>query len=254
MKHHLLLKTLIVLGFFSCKQDNNHLSKIVGHNRIGITDSLKTNAQVEDFIKPFRENVNSNLDSIIAYAKNTYTKNDGELNTAIGNFMADAVYELSNPIFKKRTGKSIDLVLLNHGGIRSIVSQGGITSRTAYQIMPFENSVVVTPLKGQQIKDMINYLAKAKRAHPFSKLKLTLNNDYSINEATINAKKIDYDRTYYVATNDYLYNGGSNMGFLKSQDTVYDLNYKIRNLLIDYFKKIDTLQPIADDRFIRLTK
>ena len=75
------------------------------------TDLIK---YIEDFIKPFREQVNKNLDSVISYAPETYSKSDGELNTAIGNLMADAVYEESNPVSNSRTGKDIDFVLLNH--------------------------------------------------------------------------------------------------------------------------------------------
>ncbi|WP_188375315.1 5'-nucleotidase C-terminal domain-containing protein [Winogradskyella haliclonae] len=247
MRNRLFLMFVMAVFITACKQDYS-LDKIIG-KRNAITDSLKTNAKIEAYIKPYRESVNKDLDSVIAFAADTYSKNDGELNTAIGNFMADAVFEMCNPVFEKRTKQTIDMVLLNHGGIRSIISKGDITSRTAYEVMPFDNSVVVTPMKGQQIKDMLSFLASKKRAHPISKLKLTLSQDYSIKEALINGSEIDYEKIYHVATNDYLYNGGSRMHFLKSKDTVYDLDYKIRNLLIDYFKKIDTLQPSIDDRF-----
>lgn len=247
MKNKLILLLFAGLIINSCKQDYS-TTKIVG-KRNSISDSLKSNSEIEAFIKPYREKVNADLDSTLAYAADTYSKSDGELNTAIGNFMADAVFEMSNPVFQKRTKKSIDMVLLNHGGIRSVISKGNITSRTAYEVMPFDNSIYVTPMKGLQIKDMLSFLAEKKRAHPISKLKLTLNKDYTTKNALINDEAIDFEKTYYVATNDYLYNGGSNMNFLKSKDTVYDLNYKIRNLLIDYFKKIDTLQPTIDDRF-----
>lgn len=240
-----------VLLTTSCKQEHS-TTKIEG-KRLDINDSLETNPDIEAYIKPYRERVNRDLDSTLAYAAETYTKNDGEYNTAIGNFMADAVLELSNPIFNSRTGNNINIVLLNHGGIRSIISKGNITSRTAYEVMPFDNVVVVTPLKGQQTKDLLSFLASRRRAHPISGLKLSLNPDFSINEALINNTEIDYDKTYYVATSDYLYNGGDSMSFLRSEDgTHYDLEYKIRNLLIDYFKKIDTLQPTIDDRFIQL--
>lgn len=241
---------ICLLFLVACQQDYS-VSKIEG-KRISISDSLGTNQEFEAFIKPFREKVTKDLDSTIAIANENYSKKDGELNTAIGNFMADAVLELSNPIFKKRTGKTIDFVLLNHGGIRSIISEGPISSRTAYQVMPFENEVVVAPMKAEQVKEMINYLTKAKRAHPISGLQIELNNDYSLSKYRINDAEIDTDRTYYVATSDYLYNGGDRMSFLKSNDTVYNIDYKIRNLLIDYFKKIDTLKPTIDNRFIRL--
>jgi hypothetical protein len=42
------------------------------------------------------------------------------------------------------------------------------------------------------------------------------------------------------------------MYFLKKSDTLYDLNYKIRTVLIDYFKTYDTLSPTKDQRFIKL--
>jgi 5'-nucleotidase len=248
IKH--LFKLYFLLFIFSCNNDS-HISKIEG-KRIEIDESITSDAEVEKFVAPFRENVNKNLDSIISYALDTYSKTDGELNTAIGNLMADAVYEESNPIFNKRTGKKIDFVLLNHGGIRSIISKGNITSRTAFEVMPFENSVVVVALKGEQVSQMMNYLARAKRAHPVSnQLQLKLNQDFEVASATINGKSIDKAATYYVATNDYLYNGGDRMVFFHPNDSLYVLDYKIRNVLIDYFKKKDTLNPKIDNRFIK---
>ena len=249
MKLKLFCTCLIIYALTACKE-NYSTTKIEG-KRLSISDSLETSVVIEDFIKPYRERVNRDLDSTLAYSKETYSKNDGELNTAIGNFMADAVKELSNPILKKRTGESIDLALLNHGGIRSIISKGNVTSRTAYEVMPFDNEVVVTPMKADQIRQMLDYLSSSKRAHPISGLELKLNEDYSIANFKINGVEFDENRTYFLATSDYLYNGGDRMQFLKSKDSAYFLDYKIRNLLIDYFKKVDTLQPVIDNRFIR---
>ena len=244
---------LIILAFYitACKQEKKHLTRIEG-KQISISDNLDINTEIDAIIKPYREYVNKDLDSVLAYAVHTYSKSDGDLNTAIGNFMADVIYKQANPVFKSRTGHTIDMVLLNHGGIRSIISKGNVTTRTAFKIMPFENSIVVVALKGKSINDLINYLKNSKRAHPISKLKLTLDKDYNISEALINGKTIDTLKTYYVATNDYLYNGGDRMTFFKPNDSVYALDYKIRNALLDYFYKTDTINPVIDDRFIQL--
>lgn len=192
------------------------------------------------------------MDSVISYAVDTYSKRDGEYNTAIGNLFADATLEQANPVFNKRTGENIDLVLLNHGGIRAIISKGNISARTAYQIMPFENSLVVATLRGEQIKELVTYLQLAKRAHPIAGLNIVLNEDYSLNKATINGKPIDYSKSYNVLTNDYLFNGGDRMDFFQKRDSLYVLDYKVRNALLDYFKKKDTINPVIDNRFIRL--
>ena len=250
MSYKYFIYCLLFTFIFSCNNEVN-LTKIEG-SRLEINDSLSTDAEIEEFIKPFRNNVNKNLDSIISYSSDTYSKTNGDLNTAIGNLMADAVLQECNPVFNSRTGKNIDMVLLNHGGIRSILSKGNVTTRTAYQIMPFENSVVVVELKGAVIKELISYLQKAKRAHPISGLKLKLDNDYNLISATINNLPIENDKSYFVATNDYLYSGGDRMTFFKKNESLDILNYKIRNVLIDYFAKQDTLKPTIDDRFIKL--
>lgn len=245
-----LLACFSLLVLASCKTPVSY-NKIEG-KQIAITDTLPADQSIEAYIKPYREHVNQNLDSVISYAVDTYSKSDGKLNTAIGNLMADAIYDQSNPILKKRTGNDIDFVLLNHGGIRAIISKGNITTRTAFEVMPFENAIVVAKLKGEQVKELLDYLVEAKRPHPISKLKIVMDTNGDLNDATIKGQPIDYSKSYYVLTNDYLVNGGDRMDFFKKRDTMYVLDYKIRNAMIDYFSKTDTINPVIDDRFMQL--
>ena len=81
IKH--ILKLCLLLLIFSCA--STRISKIEG-KRLDIDETIKTNQAIEDFIKPYREHINKNMDSIISYAPETYTKNDGDYNTAIRKF------------------------------------------------------------------------------------------------------------------------------------------------------------------------
>ena len=63
-----------------------------------------------------------------------------------------------------------------------------------------------------------------------------------------NFTAVEKEVLYYVATNDYLSNGGDNMNFFKKSVQKYDLDYKLRNVLIDYFKEVDTIPVIKDVR------
>lgn len=251
MRFTYLLILLYFFVFFNCKEQKSHLTKVEG-KQIQITDTISPNRQIEAFIEPYRDKIQKDLDSVLAWSKNTYSKTQGDFNTALGNFMADVVYSEGNPIFKSRTGKNIDMVLLNHGGIRAILPEGNVTKRTAYKLMPFENEIVVAALKKPQIDSLILYLSKSKKAHPISNLKLVLDQDYNIMEAKIKEQAVETNKTYYVATSDYLFNGGDNMHFFKTNTGVYNLNYKIRNALIDHFIKADTIKPVIDNRFIQI--
>ena len=192
------------------------------------------------------------MNTPISYSPENYKKNDGELNSTLSNMFADATYEMSNPVFNKMSGENIDIVLLNNGGIRSIISKGNISEKTAFELMPFENSIVVLELSGLSIIKMIDYLRKVKLQHPISGLQITLNNDYSVNEVKINGVSIENEKKYYVATTDYLLEGGDKMYFLAETTKTTDINYKMRDILIDYFKKYDTLKLKSDNRFIRI--
>ena len=103
------LAFLILLFIFSCNSDYT-LTKIKGE-RIEIDENLISDSSIEDFIKPYRENVNKNLDSVLSYSVDTYTKTDSEFNTAIGNLRADAVLEESNKKYYPHDGTQIILEL-----------------------------------------------------------------------------------------------------------------------------------------------
>ena len=155
-----LFKFSILLLITSCG-DNLQLFK-AETSRIEINSEINIDSTILKFIEPYKKNIEKDLFTTFAYSPYTLDKKDGELNTAIGNMMADAVLELSNPVFNLKKNKNIDFVLLNYGGIRSIISKGNINEKTAYNLMPFENEVVVTKLIGNDIYKLIDYLRKVK--------------------------------------------------------------------------------------------
>ena len=233
----------------ACETESNQQK--YGYN-IEINQQVLSDSSIVKYYQPFKKNLEESLmNTPISYSSETYKKNDGELNSTLSNMFADATYEMSNPVFNKMSGKNIDIVLLNNGGIRSIISKGNISEKTAFELMPFENSIVVLELNGLSIIKMIDYLRKVKLQHPISGLQITLNNDYSVNEVKINGVSVENEKKYYVATTDYLLEGGDKMYFLAETTKTTDINYKMRDILIDYFKKYDTLKLKSDNRFIR---
>lgn len=241
----------LLMTTFSCKEGRYTVARIEG-KQLEVSDSIHPDDSIREFIAPYKEHIDQEMNAILAYSPENLVKTDGELNTALGNMMADAVMDLGNPVFKKRTGHAIDLVLLNHGGIRATIPRGDITTRTAFQLMPFENEVVVAKMQGNVLRKMVRYLIDSGTAHPVSGLELVLDSQNSIAKLLIQGAPLKNSQYYYVATNDYLYQGGDNMNFFEEAEKVTYLDYKIRNLLIDYFKQHDTLAPVRDGRFIRL--
>lgn len=242
---------LLTIYFFnSCKVQNFKLYEIEGQ-RLSINEKTPENIDINNFITPYKNHITKDLDSTLAYNPINQDKSKGKWETNIGNLFSETVLSLSNPIFKKQENKTIDFCLLNHGGIRSMIPKGKVTKRTAFEIMPFENSVMIVGLNKEQIFQLGTYFLNEKKPHPIANLTIiTDSSEQKLIDIKINNKEIEEGKTYYVATSDYLANGGDNMLFLKESNIKYDINYKIRNLFIDYFKTIDTLPNITTKRVI----
>jgi len=249
MKHFVAFITIVLLT--ACVQGPPQLTSIKG-TQLPINSELPSNDSIEAFITPYRNRINSVLDSALAYAPKDIVKSDGELNSSEGNLMADILFQQAQPIFKLRTGHDIDIAMLNYGGIRNVISAGSVTARTAFEVMPFENYIVVLKLPGKAIREMVSYIIASNRPQPISGMKIVLKSDNTLQSVSIRGKPFDENRTYYLATIDYLLHGGGNMDFLKENKSVTELDYLLRNAMIDYFTKIDTLEAQVDDRFIQI--
>ena len=162
--------------------------------------------------------------------------------------MADVTLMRGNLVFQAREKKNIDICLLNSGGIRSILPKGNVTARNAFEIMPFENSLVIIALKGEQILEMVDYFIAEKKPHPLAGITFAIDKDNVAKNILVQGKPIQKETIYYVGTNDYLSNGGDNMDFFKKGVQKFDMDYKLRNILIDYFKEVDTIPVINDVR------
>ncbi len=243
----IIISFIIFSTLLSCKSQAPKLVKIEGKQTI-INETITSDKTIENIIEPYREKVEKEMTTVISYTPINLYRNDGDLESSLGNLMADLCYERANPVFNARTGKNIDFAMFNYGGIRAGISKGNITNENAFNLMPFENSLVVVELTSEKIKELVNYLIEENTAHPLSKqfnLAVT-ENGYNLK---INNVPLDNSKTYFVLTSDYLQTGGDNMNFFKDPVNIHKLDYKVRNAIIDYFKEKDTIKVSLDGRF-----
>ena len=243
LKHFVLILTLLVSGNYCAAQ--LVVTKIEG-KQIKNNEKAATVQKYDDFIAPYRTRIDADLDHVLATCPETLDKSTGQWQTPIGDLLANVTLAKTTPVFRKREGKEIDICILNHGGIRAILPKGNVTTRTAFEIMPFENTTVVVALKGEKIVELTNYFVKEKKPHPLAGITFTITAANEVKDIRVKNQPLILDKTYYVVTSDYLSNGGDNMAFFKDSIKVYDLEYKLRNVLIDYFKDVDTIPVVQE--------
>ena len=246
LKNFVLILTFLTM--ISCAEKRNYVTKIEG-KKIPLTDKLSQNNEFDNFIKPYRDKINKDMSEILAVNPEILDKS-GDWQTNLGMLLADITMTYGNKVYQKRNQKNIDIVLLNHGGIRSILPKGELTMRNAYQISPFENSLFIMELKGEQILEMCNYYIEGKKPHPLSGMTFTIDSNKKPINILVQGKPLELDKIYSVGTSDYLSNGGDNMIFFKKNVGSHDMDYKLRNILIDYLKDVET---VVVDKTIRVS-
>lgn len=235
----------------SCKKSvtKTYLTKITAKT-ISVDADIKPSVKIDSIVAPYQGKLKAEMEQVLSYAPKNFLKNDGEMQSSLGNLLADLSFEMGNVVYKKETNQSIDFAMFNHGGIRATMPKGKITTERAFKIMPFENEFVAVTITGKKIMELVDYFIRSKRAHPLSKnIELTIKSDNSYT-LKINEKPFDKTKSYTVLTSDFLQSGGDRMNFFKNPEKLTKLNYKVRDAIIDYFKKTDTLQATTDNRVI----
>lgn len=241
---------LLISTFSGCKNERLEITKIQG-KQIQIDQIFYPDSSITDFVLPFKNELRHKISRILCYNPKTLTRTEGDLESALGNIYADICYQKADSIFNRQTGKNIDFALFNYGGIRTVIPKGNVTVGNIFELMPFENKLVIVELSGSQTVKLFNYLKESKKAHPISNLTLELK-EASFKNILIQGKPFDPTKNYYVLTHDYLQHGGDNMSFFKEPMSLLSTQYKVRDAIIDYLAKIDTIRAQTDGRFIKI--
>lgn len=182
-------------------------------------------------IAPYKQKIEAEMNQIIGYTAQAMEK--GKPEALLNNFIADLILIKSNRYYLPEDSHMIDMCLLNSGGLRASLPKGAILKSNIFDLMPFENQLVVVTLDGNKTKEMFDYIV-AKGGEPISGFRLGIKDTSALN-ITINNEPFDKTKTYKVVTSDYLANGGDKMIFFSNAIKVEPLNHMIRDVIIEYF-------------------
>jgi beta-mannanase len=100
---------VILLTFsliISCKSTSSYQTIKIEGKKIGVTDEKGENKAITSYVKPYSDNINKDLNSVLAYCSETQDKSKGKWQTNIGKLLAEITFELGKPLFQKREHKN----------------------------------------------------------------------------------------------------------------------------------------------------
>lgn len=189
--------------------------------------------EVKTTIDPYKAQLDAEMNSIIGQNAATLTKEQPE--SSLGNWCADAVLAQT----QLYTGLSIDFAILNYGGLRiPSLPQGAITKGKIFELMPFDNMLVAIEMKGSELMQIFEHIAQ-KGGWPVSaSIRMEFDDEFAVKSIRIEGAKIDPNKTYQVATIDYLANGGDKCSFFKGKKRTETGKF-MRTAMIEYIQDLD---------------
>lgn len=173
--------------------------------------------------------------------------------TALGNFVSDIVASSQD---------GIDIALINSGSLRGKLPSGKVTLGNMYEFFPFDNLIILTTLKGKDLKTILELSASRKGEGAF----LQVSKDCIINfdskgkllESYIKGRTINDNDKYVVAVADYIFNGGekyideSGKPLFQYGENIIHTGLDIRDLIITTLKEYKNVPENAIDNTERI--
>ena len=233
MKNKFLLLGIALISLTACKTTSLQVANVQTQKNISINNELKNDEEFVKIIEPYKQKLDKEMNQKISHTNVDLTK-QGD-NSNLGNLLADYTFDGADEWAKKNLQKNVDAALINIGGIRTTIGQGDILLKSVFEVMPFENEVIIVKMKGSDLQGLFGYYAKTQVNNPVSHLYIETNSG-QLTKTLINRKEVNPTQDYYIATSDYLALGGDNMKFFAKGEAI-STGIKLRDLFIDYFKK-----------------
>ena len=194
-----------------------------------VSSATAKDSSMASFIAPYKDSLKIFTSGIVGRTDTGYFPERPSSN--LGNLCADLVFRFSDSILAAQLGFKLDMAVLNTGGLRTALPNGEITIGNMYEIMPFENSVVVVKLNGSAMDSLFRHIIR-RGGEPISGVKLEIEENQQFT-AWLGQRRFDSRRDYWVATSDYIAFGGDGFNMLKNPMQIVYHKKTLRGVLIE---------------------
>lgn len=214
------------LGGASCSKYFTPREQAV-YTKVQIDSTLTGDPAFLQLYAPYREQLEAEMNRVVGYTDVNLTKPSHATETRLGNFFADALLTEG-----KKQHPDAEFSFGTKGGLRIELQKGNITVGNLFELMPFENEMVLLELSGKSVLQLAQFIA-ATDGQPVAGLRMRIN-DGKAADINVAGKPLELSRTYKLITYDYLANGGDNSRGLNNPVSRIDLGQKVREALITY--------------------
>lgn len=238
------LFALLLLGFMACGPSRYQVQPAVGTTAYLHPKEEAADSQIQRLIQPYKQQLSAEMNRVVGTTARSLPK--GQPESLLGNWAADLVLHYC----QQKTEGLIDFAVLNLGGLRiPSLPKGDITKGKLFELMPFDNSLVILEVSGTVVQQLFEHIAQ-KGGWPVSTgVKMKIDQGQA-QEVRLKGRPIEAQHIYRIATNSYIANGGDDCAFFVGQARE-ELGILFRDALIEYSLQCTEKGQILDAQLER---
>ena len=214
--------------FFALSCNSFYKTERIQYSSYKVQQNQVENTSLTPVIKPYSDSVNRLMNVVIGYNEAELERKKG--GNTLGFLITDAYLEMA----RQKSGVKVDAAFMNSGGIRlPDLPAGPITQGKIFELMPFDNLMVLLKLKGSLLKEYLDTLA-ATEGVIASGLTMKIINK-TPQEILVGNKSLDLNGEYTIVHSDYVV---MNSNLLKKLERKTN-GYLLRDAIIDYIKLVN---------------
>lgn len=240
-----------VLGKLEVSYEHGKVTDYKG-TLISCGPEVGDDSRVDGIIRTYKNELEAKLSEVVGEAVAVL---DGERanvrtrETNLGNLVADIM----------RSAGSSDIALTNGGGLRASIDAGPITVGDIFNVLPFDNTLVVLEASGADIQAALErsvseypdqlgaFLHVSGLSFEFDPAKAPGERVVSV---SVDNKPLDENKTYTVATNDFIAAGGDGYDMFKGARVIFASGEMLRDVFARYVTQLGKASPEIEGRII----
>jgi len=220
---------LLIAIFFAVSCNTSYKAENVQYSNYRIQQHNEGSKSIATIVKPYSDSVNKLMNVVIGYNEAQLEKK--KQGNTLGFFITDAYLEMA----KQKVDPRIDAAFMNSGGIRlPEMAAGPVTQGKIFELMPFDNLMVLLKMKGSLLKQYLDTLAAGEGVIE-SGITMQIVNK-TAEQVMVGGKALDLDADYTIVHSDYV---AISSNLLKNIPRSSN-GYLLRDALLDYVKFINS--------------
>lgn len=213
----------LIAVFFALSCNTSYKAESLRYSNYSVQQNSVESTSLTPIIKPYSDSITKLMNVVIGYNESQLEKKR-QKNT-LGFFMTDAFLEMA----RQKLDAKVDAAFMNAGGIRlPDLPAGAVTRGKVYELMPFDNLMVLLKVKGRLLKEYLDTLA-ANDGVIESGITMQITNK-AAQQVVVGGNPLDLNAEYTIVHSDYVV---SNSSLLKGLNRNTN-GYLLRDAIVDY--------------------